>query len=349
MRRFELAGALLVFLGIALAIYAGRPAPPDMSLFGEEIALEAGLPKLTAPGGSLELRGQVRKADGSPAADAFLVLLRPDDDPSEAEPVYRAYSDEEGRFAFARLTPGPYTAVITHPSTPPRTLSIELPMEGDVTWDLAEPLPPLPVLPEQRRTHLAGRIVLPQLAAEAHVGLEGFEVALVPAADTVLLAGACERRATTDAEGRFQLGELVVASYEVEVFPPWASGGSWPVLGRGKCSLEGGPENTLELSLDVGALEGELRELGGRPMVGALVRISALDALDAVNEPESWPVVVTDTAGHFQVELLPPGRYLVHQRAGSAVRDVQVLVESGKRASVPLGELDPRAGPRPAD
>src|SRR5262245_56483763 len=108
MRRFELAGALLVFLGIALAIYAGRPKPPDMSLFGEEIALESGLPKLVAPSGTLELRGKVSKADGSPAADAFLVLLRPDDDPSEAEPVYRAYSDEEGRFAFTKLTPGPY-------------------------------------------------------------------------------------------------------------------------------------------------------------------------------------------------------------------------------------------------
>jgi hypothetical protein len=349
MRRFELAAALLVFLGIALAIYAGRPEPPDMSLFGEEIALQAGLPALTAPGGTLELRGQVRRSDGSPAADAFLVLLRPDDDPSEAEPVYRSYSDAGGCFAFTKLTPGPYTAVITHPSTPPRTLAIELPVEGEVSWVLAEPLPPLPVLPPLRRTHLAGRLVLPELAAEAHVALEGFEVALVPAAETVLLAGACERRATTDAEGRFELDELVVASYRIEVFPPWAIGGSWPVLGRGTCTLVDGAENKLELGLDVGALEGELREPGGRPLVGALVKISALDARDAVNEPQAWPVVVTDAAGHFQLELLPPGRYLVHQHAGSAVRDVEVFVERGKRTLVPVGELDPRAGPRPAD
>ena len=349
MRRVELLAALLVFLGIALAIYTQRPEPPDASLFGEDMALEAGLPPLTAPSGTLELRGQVRSASGAPAPDAFLVLLRPDDDPSEAEPVYRAYSDEEGRFAFTKLTPGVYTAVLTHPSTPPRTLAVELPLEGEVTWELAEPLPPLPVLPELRRTRLTGRLRLPELAADAHVELQGFEVALVPAKDTPTLAGACERRATTDAEGRFALDELVVANYRIEVLPPWAGGGSWPVLGRGACSPADSAENTVELSLDVGALEGELREPGGRPLVGALVRVSALDARDAVNEPEAWPVVVTDAAGRFRVELLPPGRYLVHQRAGSAVRDVEIVVEKGKRASVPPGEMDPRASARPAD
>ena len=349
MRRFELLAACLVFLGIAIAIYTQRPAPPDASLFGEAMELEAGLAPLTPPGGTLELRGVVRSSNGSPAADAFLVLLRPDDDPSEAEPLYRAYSDAEGRFVFTKLTPGVYTAVVTHPSTPPRTFEVKLPLAGEVTWELAEPLPPLPVLPELRRTRLTGRLKLPELAADAHVGLEGFEVALVPAADTPLLAGACERRATTDAEGRFSLVELVVASYRIEVFPPWAAGGSWPVLGRGTCAPADRPENTVEVSMDVGALEGELREVGGRPLVGALVRVSALDARDAVNEPEAWPVVVTDAAGRFRVELLPPGRYLVHQRAGSAVRDVEVLVERDKRASVPTGEMDPRAGARPAD
>lgn len=349
MRRFELPAALLVFLGIALAIYLERPEAPDASLFGTAMALEPVLPPLAAPNGALELRGRVRSWDGSPAADAFLVLLRPDDDPSEAEPVYRAYSDAEGRFAFAKLAPGAYTAVLTHPSAPPRTLALELPIEGEVTWELAEPLPPLPVLPELRRTNLTGRLRLPEVAADARIELAGFEVALVPAEDTPVLAGACERRAPTDAAGRFELGELVVANYRVEVFPPWASGGSWPVLGRGSCSPADGTENTVELSLDVGALEGKLCEPGGRVLVGALVRVSALDARDAVNEPQAWPVVATDAAGRFRVELLPPGRYLVHQRAGSAVRDVEVVVESGRRTNVPPGEMDPRAGPSAAD
>lgn len=345
MRRAELVVALFFFLALALAIYLERPEPPDASLFGAEMALEPVLPPLHPPRGTLELRGTVQAADGAPAADAFVVLLRPDDDLSEAEPVYRAYTDEQGRFAFAGLVAGTYGVVLTHPSVPPRTLPMELPFEGEVSWQLAEPLPPLPVLPELRRTQLAGRLRLPQVAASAQVGLGGFEVALVPADDTPLLAGACERRASTDAEGRFTLAELTVASYRVEVFPDWARGGSWPVLGRGTCSPAADGPNTFEVTLDVGALEGLLLEPGDRPLVGALVRVAALDARDAVGEPQAWPVVVTDAEGRFRVELLPPGRYLVHQRAGSAVRDVEVEVAGGQRTSVPTSELDPRAGP----
>ena len=101
MRRLELVAALLVFVGIALAVYLERPVPPDASLFGAEMALEPVLPALSLPGGTLELRGTVHAVDGTPAADAFLVLLRGEEDPSEAEPIYRAYTDREGRFAFA--------------------------------------------------------------------------------------------------------------------------------------------------------------------------------------------------------------------------------------------------------
>lgn len=348
MRRLELVAALLVFVGIALAVYLERPVPPDASLFGAEMALEPVLPALSLPSGTLELRGTVHAVDGTPAADAFLVLLRGEEDPSEAEPVYRAYTDSEGRFAIAHLTAGKYSAVLTHPSAPPKTFALELPVEGEVAWQLSTPLPPLPVLPELRRTQLTGRLRLPEIAAGASIDLAGFEIVLVPAADTPTLSGAGERRATTDENGVFALVELAVANYRVEVLPVWSPGGSWPVLGRGSCSPKEDRENTVELTLDVGALEGELQDLGGRPLVGALVRVSALDARDAVGAPQAWPVVVTDTAGRFRVELLPPGRYQVHQRAGSAARDVEVLVESGRRASVPLGQLNPRAGEIPA-
>src|SRR6185503_6441963 len=215
--------------------------------------------------------------------------------------------------------------------------ALEIPAQGEVDWQLSAPLPPLPVLPELRRTQVAGRLRLPEIAVGASIDLAGFEVVLVPAADTPTLSGAGERRATTDENGVFALVELVVASYRVEVLPTWSPGGSWPVLGRGTCSPREDRENTVELTLDVGALEGELQDLAGRPLVGALVRVSALDARDAVGEPQAWPVVVTDASGRFRVELLPPGRYLVHQRAGTAVRDVEIVVESGRRASVPLG------------
>src|SRR6185503_4214019 len=154
MRRLELLAALLVFVGIALAVWLERPEPPDASLFGAEMALEPVLPPLTLPNGTLELRGTVHGVDGSPAADAFLLLLRSEDDPSEAEPLYRAYTDREGRFACSHLTAGTYSVVLTHPSAPPKTFALEIPAQGEVDWQLSAPLPPLPVLPELRRTQV---------------------------------------------------------------------------------------------------------------------------------------------------------------------------------------------------
>src|SRR5262249_30084032 len=154
---------------------------------------------LAAPAGTLALSGVVRASDGTPAAEAFLVLVRPEGDTSEAEPVYRAYTDEHGRFAITDLVPGTYTVVLTHRLAPPKTSSIERPVAGDVSWELAAPLPPLPVLPALRRTRLAGRIHLPPTASAG--SLEGFEVALVPFDDTPALSAACERRVSTDADG----------------------------------------------------------------------------------------------------------------------------------------------------
>jgi len=126
------------------------------------------------------------------------------------------------------------------------------------------------------------------------------------------------------------------------VLPPWARGGTWPVLARGACTAHAGGAATLELALAVGELAGELGEPSGRPLVGALVAVSTLDARDPVGGPQLWPPLVTDTAGKFRVELLPPGRYRVHLRAGAAARDVEVTVAEGQRTSMPPEALDPR-------
>jgi hypothetical protein len=346
MRRLEVVGALLVFLGIALALYLERPEPPDASLFGAALALEPVLGPLETPLGTHSLSGRVTTVAGAPAADAFLVLVRSADDASGSEPLhvkslFHAYTDAEGCFALARLTSGRYRGVLTHPSAPPRILELELPLAGEVEWQLAAPLPPLPVLPELRRTELVGRVRRPPGLSGAG-NLEGFEVVLTPA-DNPLLSGACERRASTDAEGRFALQQLVVASYRCQVLPTWALGGTWPVLAQGACTAREGWPNEIELTLDVGALEGELREAVGRPLVGALVVVSALDARDAMDAPQLCPPIVTDQAGRYRVELLPPGRYRLHLRAGSAAQDMEVMVEAGRLTSVPPGVLDPRA------
>lgn len=347
MKHWPLAAAVLVLGGIALAIWLERPESPDESLFGVEMALPANLPPLAPPRGTLELAGTLRTAAGAPAAGAFVALLRADDDPAEVEPVQGATADDEGRFALRRLSPGAYRVVLTHPSAPPRTLVVELPFAdgaGEVSWELAPPLQPLPVLPELRRGPLAGRLSLPEtFPGDGAPSLEGFEVVIVPAPETPALSGACERRVRTDAAGAFALPDLVLASYQVLVLPPWAKGGSWPVLARVPCATsEGG--TTVRLPLEVGALEGLVQEADGLPLAGALVRVSATDQRDAVGEPQLWPPAVSEPGGRFRVELLPPGRYALHLRAGAASRDVDVVVRTGEVAAVPLTTLDPRSG-----
>ena len=100
--------------------------------------------------------------------------------------------------------------------------------------------------------------------------------------------------------------------------------------------------HSLGLVLEVGAVEGTLLDPGGRSLPGAVVSVAALDALDPVGQPALWPPVVTDPDGRFRVELLPPGRYLVHVRAGAARGDAEVVVERGQVRSVAFGPLDPR-------
>jgi len=352
MKHLPLALALLVFLAVALGFYLERPEPADASLFGSEMALAPELPPLVMPRGTLSLSGRVRAADGSDAADTLVALLRGEDDPSLAEPLYHAYTDAAGRFALGGVEAGNYRVLLSHPSAPPKTFALELPLEGEASWTLADPLPPLPLLPELRRTARSGHLRAPAgLTLHGQSGsdpLQGFEVVLRPAKDVPMLAGATERRAATDTGGTFALGELVAAHYEVEVLPPWARGGSWPILGRGAMDATEEAATDFELALDVGALAGSLTEPEGRPLPGALVKVSALDARDAGGEPELWPAGVTDADGRFGVELLPPGRYRLHFRAGAAARDLEVMVESGRVTEVPAVTLDPRAQPAPA-
>lgn len=349
MKHLLTVAALLVLVGLALAFVLVRPEPPDASLFGPQMALAPALPPLATSGGELALRGSVHHAGGGPAADVFVTLVRSADDHAESEPLYHAYTGPDGRFELARLAAGRYTAVLVHESAPPRTLALELPLPGDggadeVRWELAPALRPLELLPAIERGAVAGSVTLPSALADGFPDRAGFEVALVPADGTHPLAGAAERRVTTDAEGRFALDGIVAAAYRVEVLPPWARGGSWPVVARGTTRVEPGGRAELALVLEVGALEGELAEPNGTPLAGALVAVSGLDALDAVGGPQLWPPESSDDTGRWHVALLPPGRYRVHLRAGAAVFDDEVRVELGAVTRLPSRRMDVRAG-----
>ena len=82
--------------------------------------------------------------------------------------------------------------------------------------------------------------------------------------------------------------------YQVELLPPWARGGSWPVLARSSFVAVEGSANEIALSPRVGALAGELLEEGGEPLVGALIELTSLEAADPVGKPELWPPEVSD-------------------------------------------------------
>jgi hypothetical protein len=344
MKRVEVLAAGLVFLGIFLGFCFGGGRDPEASLFGAGLALEPELPPLVVPRGELVVRGHVRTATGEPAQDAFVVLERSGESSARVEPVVRAYTDEAGGFELAGLAAGTYRVVLTHPSAPPRAFEVEIPREGDIVWELSPSLPPLETLPPLERIELTGFVQVPAgLVTAQEKDLEGFEVLLRPVAETPLLAAASECRALTDRAGRFTFHALVRADYDAQVLPPWARGGTWPVLGSARLAPRESEPADLRIELRVGALAGELRETVDRPLVGALVRVTALEALDPTGKPQLWPPVVTDANGRFAVELLPPGRYLVHQRAGRAIREVEVRVESEQRCQVPTGTLELRS------
>jgi hypothetical protein len=332
--------AALVLVATALAVWLARPEPLDESAFGETLALAHNLPPLLLPGEETELAGRVTTHAGLPAADAFVVLERPQPFESGPAPLRAEYTDATGAFRFEALASGSYRVVLQHPSAPPRTFTIAAPLAGEIVWSLAEPLAPIEPMPTLVRGALAGRVTLP--AGLAPRGdLAGYELVLTPTADTHPLAGAAVRRTLCDAEGRFAVPDLVLAEYDARVLPPWARGGSWPELARVRCAHRAaGTELALELT--VGTLAGTLLEPPDRPLVGAVVRITSLSARDVLGKPQLWPPAVSDAEGRFRSELLPAGRYLLHERAGESAQDVEVELGAGTHVEVPFAPLAPR-------
>jgi len=335
--------ALLVLLGTGLAVYAGRPGPLDERMFDEQQEQAYAPAALDFPRGEIELAGHVTTRDGAPAAEALVVLERARPFEKGPAPVRATYTDDLGAFRFERLSAGPWRVVLQHATVPPRNFTVELPLAGAVTWTLAPPLAPIESMPDVVRAPLTGRLTLPAGLTQDERG--GCEVVFRPSAETPALSGATLRRAECEASGHFTLPDLVLADYDVRVLPAWARGGSWPELARATWSHRAsGGELVLELA--VGALEGTLLEAPGQPLVGAVVRITSLSAGDALGKPQLWPPAVSDEDGYFRSALLPPGRYLLHARAGAGAQDLELEVRAGELARVPFAPLAPRTDGR---
>jgi 5-hydroxyisourate hydrolase-like protein (transthyretin family) len=341
MKRLQIVFPLALFALVALLVYLERPTAPSTEGFDFDTARPDPLPPLAMPRGELELAGIVERSDGGPAADVLVTLLAGDADAS-AEPLFWTYSGADGAFALADLSPGAYRVLLVHPSVPPTSVEVTLPVGAPVRWTLSAPLPSLPYLPELVRRELQGALQRPSTLEPR--GFTGYEVVLRPTAENELLSGAAVRRIASDEGGRFVVADLAVAAYAIEVVPPWARGGSWPVLGRGTLARDADPAEELRLSLAVGEVEGEVLEATGRPLEGVLVKLSSLEAVDQLGAPQTWPTAVTDAAGRFRYADLPAGRYRLELRAGLEARQVEVEVRVGEVTSVPAVAIDPRAG-----
>jgi len=333
--------AIWSLLGLGYVITRTRTIDPDDRL-PLEVPIEVELPPLVAPRGETHLEGTVVEADGAPAADCQVSLFREELEPGTAEPLHWTFTDEQGRFVFEDLHSGPYRVALLTPSAPPTTLSIEAPQRAPVLWTLKPPIPPLEVLPDLERTSIAGRISLPDGFDPAIHNLRDYEICLIPAVDTPQLSGAVIRRELTDELGNFHFPQVALADYRLEVLPPWARGGTWPVLAQRELTAGRALGSALEVRLEIGALSGRVTSIEDHVIEGALVKVFPVG--ESAARDRFWPPENTDALGKFLVGDLPTGNYLVRVRAGADAVQIEATVRAGEVTAVSIDPLDTRRG-----
>jgi len=327
-------------MGFLLAHYKTRE--PESRVFATgEIVVE--LPSLVVPRGETELEGLVYLADGTPAEDCEVFLYAAELEPGTAAPLHWTFTDERGAFGFQELEVGSFEVVLLTTKTPPTRISLQLPVDGPVTWTLNPEIPPLPVLPELERTSIAGRIHLPGSLSPTDHPLKGYEVRLVPLEGTTPLSGAVDRREKTDSLGNFHFPQVAHGDYRFEVLPPWARGGTWPVLARRPITAGQNLSAALEVPLAMGALRGTVTNTEDYPIEGALVMLFPL-AEDGSPGPKGrfWPPASTDSRGRFLVGELSEGLYRLRVKAGEAAFETRTRIRAGETSEVLVEPLDPR-------
>ena len=346
MRRFHLTFAIIVvtFFGTAFLVERSRTGEGPRGDFAAPP--EAPMDPLQAVRGSETLSGTVRDHLGQPAAGVTVNLRALEVDQEVVEPLFFDHTDEGGRFSIDQLPRGTFELVLMLVDVPHRTETVTVP-GGPLDLELNEPWPELRSAPPMTRTGLRGFLAPPPGLGTP--SLEGYEVRLLPRDEEARWAGAIERREAVDAEGRFDFQDLVRAPYTLHVLPPWARGGSWPLLAQQELEPDdlgrGGPESAGEtrlhrVELAQGELFGRLEDAEGVPLEGALLRVHPQGRPDRL-----WPATSTDEEGGFVIRDLAPGVvYEVEVSAGGARRRVQATVDAGERGEVLFGPVDPRPG-----
>jgi hypothetical protein len=181
------------------------------------------------------------------------------------------------------------------------------------------------------------------LSSRRAIAFEGCEIVLTPSLAPETLDAPLPRRATAGADGRFQVPDLIVGEYTVEVIPIWARGGTWPDLARpidGEKPLvlahaAGDAPTVLAIELQIGEVTGKLLDLDGHPLEGAL--ILATPASDA---SRVWPPESSAADGTFTVHGLPSGKYLLSIRAGAASVQKEVAILAGESTNLEFEPLE---------
>jgi len=308
---------------------------------------EARLERLETVLGTETLRATVVSDAGEPVEGALVHLL-PTEAHEGAAPLAWALSDAGGAVELGRLHPGAYRALLYHVDTPNAVHDVTVGdgAAAELVLRLPPPHPPLETLPALERADLVGSLLperTPGAPLPAELSLTGYEIVLEPVEGTDPLTGALVRRTTSGPDGSFAVERLALGTYRAKVLPPWARGGSWPVLAEALHEHATGSEGP-RLELATASIRGRLRDRLGRAIEGALVRVWELE-----HENRVWPPATTDSEGRFQVGDLPAGSYRASIRAGGAQVEREVELEAGDTVELALPDLELRTVATPSD
>jgi hypothetical protein len=236
---------------------------------------------------SLILGQVVDDATGAPVAGAELLLYRHGHVVNEGTPEH---TDDQGRFTL-RLGHGEYHLTAKQGDRAgayPGRLRVGRHSERDGL-----------IIRLSSAGSLSGRVS----ARSSREPLERLFVAVQH------VGSGMELSAVAEPDGRYRMENLAPGEYSVN-----AEARGLVPLKRGGVHLKGGQHLTVDLVLlREASVEGTITDVQGRPVAHASVSAKALDSQD----PEGWGEYpwASNEEGHYRIERLAPGRYLVQAQS----------------------------------